>query len=368
MQGRGRLLRFRRLGRLLVWPLALLALLLLYAHGAPSQSALAPHGDYAPPPQTLPLPSETLRYLLGVGIPSLGLQSPVTSPLGATGVRLAAFLDYTALGVAPHAPDTLFSTAFVGFGFSSRGTPTQGAPLTSWLSQVGSSAVPPAATAKKTNAPQGTILYGKGQPLVAIYATEGLGAYSGKSLAADAPPPISHNLGENALGLAQALAKALGSAGVPTLFSSKVNDGEGELGAYLNSQATAKALLAAAPGASIVLDVERPAYPPTAAVRTLSGKQVATITLVVGTAQQLPDKNWRENLALAKSLGAFLQKAAPGIFAGIEQSPTRLNQQLSPTLLTLDIGGPNATPQQARRAIAYVVQAIASFLGGSPLP
>ncbi len=350
-----------RLGRLFLWPFLLLAALLLYAGGGAVAPALATPGTWSrQPPQAIPLPSSTLRYLLGVGVPSLGLAQPIKAPLGATGARIAAFLDYTFIGIAPHDPTTLFSTAYAGFGFALRAQSPSGQPLTSWLQQIGGvQATPPAPQASA-----GQILYGHGQPLVAIYSTEGLGAYTGKPIPSQAPPPTSAKRGEDALGLAQSLAQALGKAGVPTLFANTVNDGEGELGAYLKSGQTVQRLLQAAPGAGIVLDIERPAYPPTAAVRTAGRTKIAAISLVVGTSASLPDKNWHKNLSLAKSLGGYLQEAAPGIFAGIAQSPDRLNQEYSPTILTLDIGGPQATPQEAHRAIRYVVQAIVAYFGG----
>ncbi|MDA8347001.1 MAG: stage II sporulation protein P [Thermaerobacter sp.] len=365
MHRRLRVLRIARLGRQLFWPLALLAVLLLYAGGGAVAPAFATPGNWSrQPPQAVPLPSPTLRYLLGTGVPALGLARPIKAPFGATGARIAAFLDYTIVGIAPHDPTTLFSTAFAGFGFSHRTSAPYGRSLTSWLQQIGGASSPASANKPAPN----QILYGHGQPLVAIYATEGLGSYTGRQIPAQSPPPTSRRRSENAIGLAQALAQALGKAGVPTLFANTVNDGEGELGAYLKSAQTVKGLLQAAPSVGLVLDVERPAYPPTTPLRTIGKQKVASIALVVGTSARLPDKNWQENLALAKSLGAYLQQAAPGVFAGIAQSPDRLNQEYSPTILTLDIGGPAATPTQAHRAIAYVVQAIDAYLGGSPLP
>lgn len=357
-----RVLRVGRLGRLLAWPMTLLVALLSFAGSRAVAPAIAPGGFSHLPPQAVPLPPETLRYLLGSGLPALGLAQPVRAPLGASGPRLAAFLDYTFVGIAPHDPETLFSTAFVGFGFSERTTAPTGSSLSAWLRQVGAaqSPAPPQAA--------GQVLYGKGSPLVAVYATEGLGAYTGKKIPAQSPPPTSKDRAKNALGLAQEISKALGDAGVATLFANTVNDGEGELGAYLKSAHTVQALLKAAPSAGLVLDVERPAYPPSAPVRSVHGQKVASITLVVGTGERLPDKNWKQNLAIAKGLGAYLQSVAPGVFAGIAKSPDRLNQEYSPTILTLDIGGPEATPQQAQRAIAYVVKAIAAYLRGGPVP
>ncbi len=359
------LVRTARLGRLLLWPLTLRLGLLLFARGGPASPALAPGNWSRQPPQALPLPSQTLRFLLGTGVPSLGLAQPIGAPLGPTGTRVAAFLDYTFIGVAPHDPTTLFAIAFAGFTFSHRPPSAPGRSLSQWLQALGG---PGAASSPTPRRQAGQILYGKGQPLVAIYATEGLGAYAGRPVPAQSPPPLSRSRGENALGLAQALAEALGRAGIPTLFANTVNDGEGELGAYLKSAQTVQNLIKAAPSVGLVLDVERPAYPPTSPVRKAGGQKVASIALVVGTAQSLPDKNWRQNLALAKSLGAYLHAAAPNIFAGIAESPDRLNQEYSPTILTLDIGGPQATPQEARRAIPYVVQAIAAFLGGTSQP
>lgn len=358
--------------RLLYWPAALLAAIVLFVVSGtvstPTSGLPTAQWHRAGSPSGLPASAATLRYIFSEGLPTIGLARPTGGPISpGTVARLAAFLSYTLTGIAPLSPVTVLQSAFSGFGYVRGGPVQRGPSLGAWLAVVGAQRHARGVTAP-TKAPSGLQVYGSGAPLVAIYATEGEGAFSGREPAPNAVPPTTTNRAEDVLGVAQALAKSLGQAGVPTVFANRFNDGEGELGAYLKSGALLSTILQDYRGLSLIIDVERPLVPPgTSAVR-LSGQRVATVTLIVGTNARLSDPSWRQNLDLAKSLGAFFTRVAPGVFLGIQESPDRLNQELSPVALTLSLGGPSATPVEARAAVPYAVQAIIAYLSGETVP
>ena len=357
------------LGRVLLrqagMPLLLLLLLVLYARGGPAVPALGGTGwSGTSESRSLPLPSATLHYLLGAGLPTLGGMRPPAGPFGLGSQEIATLGAYALLGVLPHDPQSLFLSAFAGFGFQGPAQRTAAPSLSQWLQRLPRSSVrtPPRRLGGDLR------IYGRGTPLVGLYATEGLAAYVGRPASSNAPPPTSQDPARDVLGVVAALGQALGADGVPTIASLQANDSEGELGVYLKSYAVARGILKAEPQLAIVLDVERPTFPSLPATVVQSGRRVAGVALVVGTGENLPQPDAAQNLALARSLGSYLQGRLPGVFLGIIRSPDRLNQQLSPTMLTIDIGGPQATPAEVQLAIPGVAQAIADFLGGAPLP
>ncbi len=345
-------------------PLLVLFALLLYVHGTTAVPTLGGSlWSRQAVSRGLPLPAPTLRYLLGDGLPTLGSLHPASGPLGLDGAQIASLMLYDALGIMPHDPMSIFQSAFAGFGFASR--PKQAGPssLDNWLGQL-----PKASAGAPAKLPGNMRAYGHGTPLVGLYATEGLAGYVGHPASANAPPPTSGESSRDVLGVVKALAQDLADDGVPAIASLQRNDSEGELGVYLKSYAVARSILKAQPQIAILLDVERPTFPSVAPTVEVAGKRIASVSLVVGTGSNLPQPHAAQNLALARSLGTYLQKSLPNVFVGVVRSTDRLNQQLSPTMLTLDIGGPQATPQEAAAALPGVAQAIAEFLGGAPAP
>ena len=345
-------------------PLLVLLGLLFYVHGTATVPTLGGGGwmsrDVS---RGLPLPTPTLHYLLGDGLPTLGSMHPATGPLGLDEAQIASLALYDALGVMPHDPTSIFESAFAGFGFAPSSRSSGSSSLDSWLGEL-----PKAPASKPKSLPGGMRIYGSGTPIVGLYATEGMAAYVGRPAAENAPPPTSAERSRDVLGVVQTLAQDLARDGVPTIASLQRNDSEGELGVYLKSYAVARSILKAQPQIAILLDVERPTFPSVAPTVLVSGKRVASVALVVGTGTNLPQPHAAQNLALAKSLGGYLQQSLPKVFAGVVRSTDRLNQQLSPTMLTIDVGGPQATPEEARAALPGIAQAIADFLGGAPTP
>jgi len=350
--------------RQLALPLALLGLLVLYVRGGVAVPALGGASALRPAPRSgLPLSGASLHYLLGAGLPTLGGAHPSAGLFGVGGGALGAIGLYAMAGVVPHDPSSLFGSAFAGFGVTPRGAAKVGLPLTQWLGRL-----PKTAATRPQALPGGLRSYGRGTPLVGLYATEGLQAFVGHGARANQPPPTSQNPSQDVLGLIEPLGQQLATDGVPSVGSLQRNDSEGELGVYLKSYAVARGMLKAEPQLALVLDLERPAQPPTPATTLVGGKRLASVALVVGTGADLPQPYAAQNLELARSLGAYLGGRLGSAFVGIVRSPDRLNQQISPTMLTIDIGGPAATPAEAKAVLPGIALAIADFLGGAPAP
>lgn len=154
------------------------------------------------------------------------------------------------------------------------------------------------------------------------------------------------------------LSEDIHQAGVAVIQSRVDNMSEGLLASYNQSYYTAKRLLRDYPSVRLLIDLHRQANDvPTIDVH---GKSVAKILIVVGSNQLLPNPYWHDNYEVALRLATALKKLSPNILVGngVDTVPYRYNQQLLPGDLMIEVGGPNNTLAQERRAAHILAQAL----------
>lgn len=166
------------------------------------------------------------------------------------------------------------------------------------------------------------------------------------------------------------LAEDLYRLGVPVVQSRVDNMREGLLASYGLSLQTARTLIRWWPSVRVLLDVQRGNAGLSETVTRIHGQAVARILLVVGTNALLPNPHWHDNLAFATRLARELDRVAPGILRqqGVETVPYRYNQQLLPADIIVEVGGPDNTLGQERRAVFELAAALAELIHRGEVP
>lgn len=189
------------------------------------------------------------------------------------------------------------------------------------------------------------------------YTTESFRSFTGRG------PAYTQGSNHSVAAVGRSLAAALEQRGVGAIYSATVNDTDGLIGAYLNSARVARRLLAAAPTLRYLLDIHRGEG---SRSQTTSGGQLAlaNLNVVVGTNRVLPNPRWPQNYTRAQALVRTLRHLQPRLKVTLRLSKDRLNQELSPGALQIEIGGPDNTLAEENRTAADLAQALASLLGG----
>ena len=160
----------------------------------------------------------------------------------------------------------------------------------------------------------------------------------------------------------RALKERLEAYGIPTCHSVAIHDWPSHPRAYIASRATVQQFLARHPNLEVVLDVHRDA--PEGLVATIAGRRVAQIALVVGINSSMHPR-WRENLAFARDLGERLSSRYPGLFRRVIERPeSRLNQDLHPRAVLVEVGSYDNHLEEALLAAELLADVLAETLAG----
>ena len=207
------------------------------------------------------------------------------------------------------------------------------------------------------------------RPIVGLYQTHSHESFW-PVLPKTSPEPYSTHWSDTVVQVGWWLAEDLHAHGVGVVQSRVDNMREGLLASYGLSLQTARTLLRWWPSVQVLLDVQRGDAGRVDTVARIHGRNVARILLVVGTSQLLPNPHWQENLAFAIRLARELTRIAPGILRrhGVETVPYRYNQQLLPADLIVEVGGPQNTLGEERRAVFDLAAALAEVLPARPAP
>lgn len=304
--------------------------------------------------RTLALSPSFLRWALGSGLPTLGVVSPQPF-VGVTGASVAAWVVGGLTSVVPGDALSVIGATLPGVAVGEVGKAASG----HWPSAQSLAPQPTANT--------GGVLVLGGTPQVGIYQTNSRDSFTWAVTSRAVGPPVSNDPRKNVTAVGLALARALAADGVGVVHSSVVNDAGGVLGAYVNSARTASSLLRSYPTLRYLVDVDRGST--NVGVVQVGGRKAARVTLVVGSADRLPNPHWQENEALAQRLAAQMQFLYPGLLVAVEPSPDRLNQQLLPGgSLTIDVGGPASTLSEEEAAAALVAQALKDIMSTRSAP
>ena len=200
-------------------------------------------------------------------------------------------------------------------------------------------------------------------PVVLILHTHGSEAYRGtvnyRSL----------DTAQNMISLGDVLAAELEEAGIGVIHDRTIYDHPEYDGSYYRSEAAALECLSQNPGVEMVLDLHRdaatnPDGSQYATSALADGERCAQIMFLVSTQQE----HWRQNMALAAKLTAWLERHYPGITRGILTRTTDYNQGVSPGALLVEIGAAGNTHEEAVKATEILGRAIIALKNGTAIP
>ncbi len=167
----------------------------------------------------------------------------------------------------------------------------------------------------------------------------------------------------------QALVQDLEKNGIPAnydqtnmteLLKSK-NWGTGQ--AYEASRPIVKKALSSGNPLKLIIDVHRDSSRKSVTTKNIKGQNYARMSFVIGK----ENPNYEKNLEITKKLYAMLNSEYPGISRGIfeKQGPGNngvYNQDLSPHILLIEIGGVDNTLQECQRTAKAIAAVITQYL------
>lgn len=149
---------------------------------------------------------------------------------------------------------------------------------------------------------------------------------------------------KNVVATGSVIAEILNSRGVNTIHCKTVHDYDYN-GSYGKSYATVETYLAENPSIKVVLDVHRDGitYEDGSGLRVISdinGKTAGQVMLVLGTDEGgLYHPGWESNLSFALKIQRRMNEKYPGLARPLNLRSERFNQNLSPGMMIVEIGG-----------------------------
>lgn len=208
-----------------------------------------------------------------------------------------------------------------------------------------------------------------GTPMVLIYHThttesyvsEKTGNYDGSFNFRTTEPE------QNMVMVGDAVAEQLAAAGIGVVHARELHDFPVWTGAYSNSAATVKEILAEYPSICIALDIHRDAISDgttvVAPVAEIDGKQSAQIMIISGCddgTMGMPD--YRENFHFACRLQETAETMFPGFTRPILFDYRKYNQDLTTGSLLIEVGSQGNTLEEARCAGELTGKALAETI------
>lgn len=163
--------------------------------------------------------------------------------------------------------------------------------------------------------------------------------------------------------VAAALQEALEEKhGIRSARSDRINDIKYS-SSYLESEKTARDLLAANPGARLLLDIHRDSEKTREqSVIRINGREAAPILLVVGSDARRPFPAWRQNHALAQKLSNKMDQMYPGLSLGVRVKDGVYNQSLHPGALLVEVGTSRNSTEEAVYSAQLLADVLAALL------
>jgi stage II sporulation protein P len=155
--------------------------------------------------------------------------------------------------------------------------------------------------------------------------------------------------------------------GVKVARSDRINDLSYNT-SYLESEKTARELLAANPKTWAVFDIHRDSGKTREqSVVKINGQNVAPILLIVGSDARRSFPAWRQNHAFAVDLSDKLNEKYPGLSLGVRVKDGLYNQSLHPHAVLLEIGTTKNSTDEAVRSARLLADVVAGMISGEEL-
>ena len=166
------------------------------------------------------------------------------------------------------------------------------------------------------------------------------------------------------LAVGRHLANALTKLGLGTIHETKIHTLPTLDYAYANSEKTVREVLTKQASIDMVLDVHRDANVPEPVVQ-INGRTVATVLLVVGTAETIPlsHPNYEANLAFARKIKEISDRLYPGLMRPIQvRKDARYNQHLHSNSVIIELGSVENTLEEALLSAELLANILAQAL------
>lgn len=152
--------------------------------------------------------------------------------------------------------------------------------------------------------------------------------------------------------------------GIKVARSDKINDLNYNT-SYIESEKTARELLAANPETRVILDIHRDSGKTREqSVVNVNGQEVAPILFIVGSDARRPFPAWRQNHAFAVELSSKMNEMYPGLSLGVRVKDGLYNQFLHPHAVLVEVGTSKNSTEEAVRSARLLADVLAGILNG----
>ncbi len=187
---------------------------------------------------------------------------------------------------------------------------------------------------------------------IGIYST-----HSGESyIPSDGKPLLPGRGGIYAVGTT--MKNVLAEFGIETILSETIHRPSGRASPYIDSRRTAAKLLQS--GVDAIFDLHRDTAPAREYAKTVEGKEIAKILIVLG----LQNPMLKANEDLAFRLRDKANELYPGLLRGIYYARGTYNQDLSPQAMLIEIGSAGNSKEDAEAGMALFATTIPPVLYG----
>lgn len=152
--------------------------------------------------------------------------------------------------------------------------------------------------------------------------------------------------------------------GIKVARSDRINDLNYNT-SYLESEKTARELLAANPGIRAIFDIHRDSGKSREqSVVNVNGQEVAPILFIVGSDVRRSFPTWRQNYAFAVDLSNKLNEKYPGLSLGVRVKDGLYNQFLHPHAVLVEAGTSKNSTDEAVRSARLLADVVAEVING----
>lgn len=132
---------------------------------------------------------------------------------------------------------------------------------------------------------------------------------------------------------------------------------------YLESEKTARVLVAQNPKMIALLDVHRDAgRSREESLVQVNGRKVAPILIIIGSDARRPFPNWQQNYDFACRVAAKLDELYPGLCQGVRVKEGRYNQFLHPGAILVEVGTANNSLAEAIASGEMLARALGQII------
>lgn len=152
------------------------------------------------------------------------------------------------------------------------------------------------------------------------------------------------------------------SYGIKVARSDRINDADYNT-SYIESEKTARELLAANPNTRAVFDIHRDSGKTREqSVVTIDGQDLAPLLFVVGSDARRAFPAWRQNYSFAVELSNRINEKYPGLSLGVRVKDGLYNQTLHPHAVLLEVGTTENSREEAVRSAQLVAGVVADVI------